>query len=404
MKNIRLPFGVQDYMPQECYNKELTQEKLGNVFSRHGFLRVGTPAIEYFDAYDEVLSRASQNKTFKMTDSDGSLLILRSDPTLQICRMAATKFDAENINKVYYLENSYEYISDPTTARSREFPQAGVELLGNSGNAGDIEILTVAIESLLAAGLTDFMLEIGQVGYFNGIAGEAGLCEKDAGELRSLINKKDMLGMEMFLSGKNVADKYVAQFMMLPTLFGDSEVISKARKGVVNVKSNRALDDLENILAALKAAGLDKYVSVDLGLLRGDYYTGMVLKGFSSQLGLPILDGGRYDGLCSAFGITLPAVGFSIGVKRLLIALEKEGKLVPCGRSGYAYISDGKDHAFEYGFVSKLRNGGAKVEKCFFDSRDALVGYCNSAGIKNAFVISGGKVEYVKGGIKECGK
>lgn len=397
MKNIQLPFGVQDFMPQECYNKNLTQEKLSSVFLKHGFVKVGTPAIEYFDVYGDVLSRNSVNKTFKMTDSDGSLLMLRSDPTLQISRMAATKLDTAQVSKIYYLENSYEYLSDASTARSREFPQAGVELLGDSGTAGDVEILVVAIESLINCGLTDFMLEIGQVDYFNGIAGEAGMSEADSQELRGLINKKDMLGVEMFLCGKKINEKFVSQFMKLSTLFGGIDVLERARKGVANQKSNKALDNLEKIMKALAAMGLEKYVSVDLGLLRGEYYTGMVVKGFSDKLGVPILDGGRYDSLGELFGKALPAVGFSVGVKRLLMALEKEGKIVQCPQADYAYISDGKDAAFEYSYVSDLRKKGFAVEKRFEADKTALKRYCKDCGIANAVIISGSTAEIIKG-------
>ena len=166
MKKFQLPFGVQDFMPSECYNKIAVEQKLAAVFAAHGFLRVSLPAIEFFDAYDRVLDRSAVKKTFKTTDSDGSLLMLRFDPTLQICRMAESKLEPELINKVYYLENSYEYISDETTARSREFPQAGVELLGNSGSAGDMEIVVTAIESLLAAGAGGFFLRLWQSDYF----------------------------------------------------------------------------------------------------------------------------------------------------------------------------------------------------------------------------------------------
>lgn len=396
MKKLQLPFGVQDYMPQECYQKNLVQERLATVFLRHGFRRVDTPAIEYFDVYDEVLGRNTVNKTFKMTDSDGSLLMLRFDPTLQICRMAATKLGAEQIEKVFYIANSYEYIPDSGTARSREFAQTGVELLGSCGSAGDTEAIVVAIESLLGAGLTDFLLEIGQVDYFNGIVCEAGMCDEDAKELRVLINKKDMLGVEMFLRGKNVNEKFMTQFLQLPTLFGDEDVLARAREGVANQRSLRALDNLQQVYAALRAMRLDKYVSVDLGLLRGEYYTGLVLKGITRNLGVPILDGGRYDALCASFGKPMPAIGFSIGVKRLLVALEKEGKLSHGGDVDCAYISDGKDVGFEYSYVREMRSRGLSVEKRFGGDKKALVAYCRHCGIRSAIVIEGNKATEIE--------
>ena len=346
--------------------------------------------------YDEVLSRSAVNKTFKMTDSDGSILMLRFDPTLQICRMAATKLHTDTVEKICYIENSYEYLSDPGTARSREFPQAGVEILGNGDVSCDIEAVTVAIESLSAAGLTDFMLEIGQVDYFNGLTAEAGMGDADAWELRGLINKKDMLGVEMFFRGKGIGEPFVSQFMLLPTLFGDADVLRRARKGIKNEKSKQALARLEVLLSALTAAGLDRYVSVDLGLLRGEYYTGLVMKGLSGKLGVPILDGGRYDTLCASFGAPLPAVGFSVGIKRLMIALEREGKLVSCPVPDYAYIADGVDYAFEYRCVTELREKGRTVEKRFGDER-ALRTYCRSVGIDKAFVVCGSSVKQILG-------
>lgn len=399
MKNLQLPFGVQDCMPQECYNKIIIQEKLSEIFRKHGFLRVETPSFEYFDVYGGILSRDSANKTFKMTDADGSLLTLRSDPTLQICRMAATKLGG--VDKVFYAANSYEYLSDSYTSRSREFSQMGVELLGAGDVSADVEAITVAIEGLRESGLSDFMLELGQVDYFNGLTKEAGMSERDAKELRGLVNKKDMLGVEMFLSSKKVGERFVSQFLLLPTLFGDCEVLNKARKEIANDTSAQALNRLEQILIALKAARLDKYVAIDLGILRGEYYTGLVMKGISGKLGVPLLDGGRYDTLCGEFGASKPAVGFSIGIKRLLVALEREEKLIPCASPDIAYISDGKDCGFEYEYVAALRENGLVVEKRFDCGKKELLDYCTAKKIPCAVIISGGKAERISVGGEE---
>ena len=141
MKKFQLPYGVQDYLPQECYNKELVEKKLSEVFYKSGYERVETSALEYFDLFDGILPPSAINKMFKMTDSDGSLLVLRPDTTLQICRMAAGNLDTGEINRLYYCENSFEFLTDNSTARTREFAQVGVELLGNTGIDGDIEII-----------------------------------------------------------------------------------------------------------------------------------------------------------------------------------------------------------------------------------------------------------------------
>ena len=210
-----------------------------------------------------------------------------------------------------------------------------------------------------------------------------------------LVNKKDMLGVEMFLSSKKVGERFVSQFLLLPTLFGGCEVLNKARKEIANEKSAQALNRLEQILIALKAARLDKYVAIDLGLLRGEYYTGLVMKGISGKLGVPLLDGGRYDTLCGEFGASKPAIGFSIGIKRLLVALEREGKLMSCASPDIAYISDGKDCGFEYEYVAALRENGLVVEKRFECGKKELLDYCAAKKIPCAVIISGGRAERI---------
>lgn len=388
-RKLKIPYGFQDYMQDECYNKRCLERELSQVYSGYGYREVETPTIEYYDTFHDVYAPDKLKKMFKLTDNDGSLLALRPDITLQICRMAS-KLDLSFPQRLFYAENCFEYLDSIDTARTREFSQMGVELIGESGIEGDIEIVTLAIKSFLASGLENFKIEIGNNNFFKGIISESGLEASDILTLTELINKKDSLAVEMFLQKKNVSERFCSALLLLPTLFGEKEVFRRAREVCENALTLSAFEDTKLLYETMERAGYGKYISIDFGMLHGlNYYSGLVLKGYSKNLGLCLLDGGRYDELCPSFGFPGSAVGFAIGIKRLLTALDEKGKLrkmLPCN---YAYFSDNADEKTERDYVDSLRESGKSVVKLFFKNKDALIDYCKRNNIKKAFCISG---------------
>jgi len=112
MKKNSLPFGVQDWLVEECYQKNELEKMLSSVFNGAGFERVETATLEYYDLFGGSSNPADFSRMFKLTDSDGSLLVLRPDITLQIARMAATRLSGLQ-QKLYYIGSSYEFLSIP---------------------------------------------------------------------------------------------------------------------------------------------------------------------------------------------------------------------------------------------------------------------------------------------------
>lgn len=396
MKKFQLPYGVQDFLPDECYNKELVENKLAQSFYLSGYDKVETSTLEYYDLFDGILPASAINKMFKMTDSDGSLLVLRPDITLQICRMAAGNLDVKQTRRLYYLENSFEFLSDNSTSRTREFAQVGVELFGKTGIEGDIEIILTAINALKAAGLKDFLIDIGNLDYFAGLAGECGLSADDASLIREYINNKDSLGLELFLEERGTEKKFRDALLALPTLFGKENVLERAEELCSNSRSKKAVQNLKKIVAAVRECGLSEYISIDLGILGGNYYSGLVMRAVAKDLGVSILDGGRYDSLCSKFGYDIEAVGFAIGTKRLLRALEKQGATAAKKPCDIAYIQLKSFCKEEYDFVQAAKKSGKRVEKVYLKTKEELIAYCRSGGIKEAVVLSGKKLESVE--------
>lgn len=389
MNKVQLPFGMQDYLPDECYNKENAERKLCSVFSSYGYKRVSMPALEYYDLFTADGAMAG-NKLFKLTDTDGNLLALRADATIQICRMYVTSM--RGVQRMYYSLDAFEYLRDSNSARDREFAQTGVELLGNSGAEGDVEMLTMAIDSLLAAGLDDFKIELGHVGYFEGLAEESGLKPEDIATLKALINKKDMIGVELFFRDFDVGEEKKASMLGLPSLFGGVGVLDKAESFCNNEKSRKAVAHLRLLTDKMEKIGLGRYVTIDLGLVScNNYYTGLVFKGISGRVGTPILDGGRYDKLCDRMGKPTAAVGFAIGVRRLLSALKSSGKWEKAPKADIAYAIVDCDDVIVRKTLLGLRKK-YRVVRIFGNEKD-LISYCGEKGISRAILFDGDAVE-----------
>ena len=389
MNKVQLPFGMQDYLPDDCHNKEKAENSLASVFSSYGYKKVSMPTLEYYDLFTADGALAG-NKLFKLTDTDGNLLALRADPTIQVCRMYLTSMSG--IQRMYYSLDSFEYLSDANSARDREFAQMGVELLGKTGIDGEIELLTMAIDSLLATGIKDFKIELGHVGYFEGLAEEAGLDAEKIVELKALINKKDMIGVELFFTNTQVDESKKESMLGLPSLFGDVKILDKALSICNNNKSKSAIDNLREILAKMKEMGLEKYISIDLGLVScNNYYTGIVFKGICEGVGSSILDGGRYDGLCDRMGKQTDAVGFGIGVKRLMRALKIRGIWEKAPSADIAYVVINADEALIRKTLVTLRKKN-RVVRIFGDEND-LINYCKSKSISKAIIFDGDVVE-----------
>ena len=233
---FKQPSGVRDTLPAECAAKRAIEQKLLSKFGQYGYLQIDTPALEYGGLYSEG-DRFDLDRLFKFSDCDGALLVLRPDMTMPISRVVATKF-APGRYKLCYLGSTYRL-----TRRSnglREFTQAGVEYMGASGTACDAEAVALAIESLLACGLDDFIIDIGHVGFFGGILKQLGLDEAKRRELAALVERKDVIGESLFAAREGLTSESMSLLAGLPMLFGDGSVLERARDLCLNDEMKRA--------------------------------------------------------------------------------------------------------------------------------------------------------------------
>lgn len=356
MANSRLPAGVQDVLPRECSILTELKLKLERKFSLAGFSPVLSAGLEYYETFSGKENAVPEERMFKMTDTDGKLLVLRPDTTLSIARIAATKLNSDRA-RLSYFADKYD-LENGGGLSSREIYQAGVECLGEEGAFSDAQCIAFAIECLKDAGLRDFIIDIGHVGYFKGLLEESGLSPFEAEDVRACINRKDTMNAERLLKKAGVSGDALNNILALPALFGGREVFSVAEALTHNHCARKAVEELKNIDRLLTEMGYEGYISYDLGMIKPlSYYSGILFSGLVKDLGAPVLSGGRYDNLADAFGKHMPAVGFAMGLKRILVALERQGSLPEEKKPLVIVAEEGQEARAYRKFVARTERG-----------------------------------------------
>ncbi|NLM28358.1 MAG: ATP phosphoribosyltransferase regulatory subunit [Clostridiaceae bacterium] len=361
--NIYTPDGMQDILFDRCYVKRDLENKLRELFLVSGYREVETPTVEFFDVFSGDQNLIPQESMFKFTDQQGRILVLKPDMTIPVARIAATKLK-DNIwpVKCCYIGNTFSY-DELGGGKQKEFTQAGVEILGVKSPEADAEVIALAVQALQLSGLEEFQIDIGQVDFFRGLMEESGLSPAETEEIRELIDRKDFVGVEHLVNSHAMPDEIKDIVLNLPGCFGSKELIEEFERRNITGKALKALEYLKNVLDILDDWGYGKYVSVDLGMVQSmNYYTGIVFRGFTYDVGFPVLSGGRYDNLIIKFGKDCPATGFSLGVNMVLTALERRRKLPAAPAGGYfiLYRREGRKKAFS--ILNKLKNDNIKAE------------------------------------------
>jgi ATP phosphoribosyltransferase regulatory subunit len=320
----RIPPGTRDVLPDEMRELRRLQSALLGVFESHGYGEVATPSIEY----DEVLSRGdgrSLGSAYRFFDESGSLLSLRTEMTVPIARLAASRFaGAEEPVRLCYLAPAFRAVR-PQRGQMREFTQAGVELIGAPAPQGTVEVIEVLAASLTAAGLDRAVIGLGDADLYRQLLSELGVEGEAHDSILERLATHDLVGLEAELSSvEGIDDEQCETCIALSQLRGGREVIEEARSlggGAVE----RATARIDETMRALEERGVADRVSIDLGLLRDlGYYSGAILEVYDPALGHVLGGGGRYDGLLQRFGLDRPAAGFALYLERLHVAQMEE--------------------------------------------------------------------------------
>ena len=292
---------------------------------RHGYLDIETPSFEYFDIFSKERGTVPSKDMYKFFDREGNTLVLRPDMTPSIARSVAKYFRGEEGQiKLCYCGSTFQN-NESYQGRLKETTQLGAELMNDDSVEADAAMIELTVECLLSSGVKSFQIEIGMAAFFKGLAEDCHFTEEEEESLRKLIKTKNLTGASELLSGKSVNPEDKELILQIPELFGSFEKISEIRNLTKNEKSLNALARLQALYEILKKDGYDRYVSLDLGMLsKYRYYTGIIFRAITYGSGEPVASGGRYDNLVSQFGMDAPAIGMSITVDSLMMAIERQ--------------------------------------------------------------------------------
>jgi ATP phosphoribosyltransferase regulatory subunit len=322
----RIPPGTRDILPTEMRELRRLQGALSAVFERYGYGEVATPTIEY----DEVLARGDERGApvaYRFFDADGELLAMRTDMTVPIARLVATRLAPEEPPfRLSYFANAYRAVR-PQRGQMREFAQAGVELIGTDAPDGTAEVIEVLSAALDAVGLTRAVIGLGDADLYRQLLAELNVPTERREKILELLAAHDLVGLEREVDALSLGVNERETLLRLPNLRGGAEVLETAR-ALGGSAVERATQRLAATYAALSERGVAARVSLDLGLLRDlGYYTGAILEVYDPAVGHILGGGGRYDELMGRFGRPLPAAGFALYLERVHIAQAEEERL-----------------------------------------------------------------------------
>lgn len=360
---LHTPEGVRDVYGKECARKLTIENKINNIFNLYGFHNVQTPTFEFFDIFNKERGSVPSKNLYKFFDREGNTLVLRPDLTPSIARIAAKNYMDANVPiKLCYNANTYINNSE-LQGKLKEITQLGCELIGDDSVEADAEMVALVVNSLKSAGFDKFLVEIGQVDFYKGLLEECGFEDDVEEELRVRIENKNFFGVEELLDSKDIPSNVKDTFLKLPSLFGSSDVLDKAKELATNEKSLKAIEKLEKVYSILVDYGVADYISFDLGMLSNfNYYTGIIFKAYTYGTGDAIVAGGRYDKLLSQFGKDSAAIGFAVYMDQLLMAMSSQ-KME--GDTDYAYevlIYDTELRKTALQLATGLREKGIKTE------------------------------------------
>ncbi|WP_309123066.1 ATP phosphoribosyltransferase regulatory subunit [Paenibacillus sp.] len=361
-KVFEKPVGVTDYLPEAVERLRRIETNVMACMRRWGYREIMTPTLEFYDTVG-VASATSDKKLFKLLDRWGTTLVMRSDMTAPIARVVSSLLrDRPLPIRLAYHANVFRAIEEEA-GRNSEFFQTGVELVGDASAEADAEAIALSIACLKAAGVRKFRVALGHVGFLHGLFEETLPGRVEAQEaLKDHLLRRDYVGYREALRGLELPESVRVELEGILRLRGGREVCDQALSLSASPTAQAAIRHLCEVWAVLSAYDAVADVLIDL-TMTGDfnYYTGLTFEGYASDLGFPVLSGGRYDNLLGQFGRPAPATGFSLKTNRILeyVAANDAGAAARTERVLVAYTSDAREEALRQ--AGAIRGSGGDV-------------------------------------------
>ncbi|MFD1020376.1 ATP phosphoribosyltransferase regulatory subunit [Thalassobacillus hwangdonensis] len=316
------PLGMRDTLPFFYKQKKTIRNKLTEAIDAYGYSFMDTPLLEYYETVGEV-SATSNQQLFKLLDQQGHSLVLRPDLTAPIARVAASQMKEAQFPLRLAYDGPVFRAQQKEGGKPAQFEQVGTELIGDHSIYGDAEVIALLVESLREAGLEDFQITVGHIGYVRAFFQEFLGEDQDAtDELMGYLYRKNYVGYREAVDSLPLNEENKRALKELLKLRGSDEIFSESKSLARNQGCLQAINELKQLHKLLKNYQVGDYVSFDLNLISHmHYYTGVLFEGYAPNLGSLLCNGGRYDKLLPSFQLNASATGFAVHLERLVEAI-----------------------------------------------------------------------------------
>ncbi len=381
---INIPKGTKDMLPSEAYKWHYVEDVAREIAARFGFKEIRTPMFEHTELFLRGVGETTDivnKEMYTFDDKGGRSMTLRPEGTAGVARCFIENALAQGVMpmKAYYIASVFRY-EKPQNGRLREHHQFGVECYGSDSPAADAEVISLASTFLRSVGLESLELNINSIG-----------CPQCRAKYNAAL--KAYIGANL----QGMCGQCQARFEKNPLRILDCKeekcklVTANAPK-ITEFLCDDCKSHFEKVQNLLSKQGIA--FKVNPSIVRGlDYYTRTVFEFVSTDIGAQgtVCGGGRYNNLVEEVGgKPTPAVGFGLGLERLLLVLENTGKLGAVKERTDVYILPIGENAGDYArkLVSELRNKGVRAETDIMDRGvKAQMKYADKSGAAYVAVI-----------------
>ncbi len=365
--------GFRDFLPEMMIPREKLMETARNVYRSYGFVPIDTPALELSEILCGKGSDETDRQMYRFQHGKHDIA-MRFDLTVPLARFIAQHHNTVGLPfKRYHIGNVWRG-ERPQAGRYREFAQCDFDTIGTTSIVSDIETVLVINDLIRAIGFEKFTIRINNRKVLNGLLQKANLSEQSVLVLRAL-DKLPKIGREKvkqeMLETTGAGESQIDEVLKLAEISGTNEAILSqlAPMCAGNALAEEGCDQLAQVISATSSLGItDDNLNIDVSIARGlDYYTGTIVETFLDDLPSfgSVCSGGRYDNLAELYTKQkLPGIGASLGLDRLLAAMEQLNLIPPTQTTADVLIVQ-----FEAGklneylrLASDLRQSGIAVE------------------------------------------
>ena len=322
--------GFRDSLPKDEIPKKKIMRKLEDVFSSYGFVPIDTPVLEYTEVLLGKGGGETDKQIFRFSDKGGRDVAMRFDLTVPFARFMAAHHDEIGVPfKRYHISKVWRG-ENPQKGRYREFIQCDFDIVGADNAISDTEILSMMHKSFQSLGIERYTFHISHRGMFSAYLEKEGLSSSGIEILRTVdklrkIGEDETKRLLVDITGSEEKADGIISFITAGNNSSFMETLEKLE--TLSGGRNESSERMREIYQLLSSLGIEKSFVFDPSITRGlDYYTGIVYETFLDDLPSigSVCSGGRYNNLASLYmKEQLPGVGSSIGLDRLLAALEE---------------------------------------------------------------------------------